>query len=133
MSNKGKEIGQLLNTATAPAPDITKLLKSIGDGNMLDGVKNIFNYALIEGEKTGLATGEKRGLFKGGVITFAIFYLVPKGVNYVKTKAIERKTHKAMGEKIHVAFSEELVDNLGEEDPMDKVIETDGIEEENMQ
>lgn len=44
MSNKGNQIGELLNTTAAAAPDITKPLKSIGDGNMLEGVKNIFNY-----------------------------------------------------------------------------------------
>lgn len=136
MSNKGKEIGELLNTAAAAAPDITKPLKSIGDGNMLNGVKNIFNYALAEGEKAGLAMGEKRGLVKGSAITFAVcgaLYLIPKGVGYVKTKAAERKAHDALGEKIHAAFSEELADNLGEEDPMDEVIENGSIEKEDMQ
>lgn len=59
MSNKGNQIGELLNTASAAAPDVTKPLKSIGDGNMLEGVKSIFNYALTEGEKTGLAKGKK--------------------------------------------------------------------------
>ena len=42
MSSKSNQIGELLNTASAAAPDVTKPLKSIGDGNMLDGVKNIF-------------------------------------------------------------------------------------------
>lgn len=59
MSSKSNQIGELLNTASAAAPDVTKPLKSIGDGNMLDGVKNIFNFALTEGEKTCLAKGEK--------------------------------------------------------------------------
>lgn len=125
MSNKGKAIGELLNMAAATAPDITKPLKSIGDGNMLNGVKNIFNYALAEGEKTGRATGEKRGLVKGSAITFAFcgaLYLIPKGVRYVKTKAAERRWHNAQGEKIYEAFSEELADNFGEENPMDEVI-----------
>ena len=136
MSNKGKEIGELLSTAAAAAPDITKPLKSIGDGNMLDGVKNIFNYALAEGEKTGLATGEKRGLVKGSAITFAVcsaLYLIPKGVKYVKTKAAERKAHNALGEKIHTAFSEELADSLSKEDPMDEVLENGSVEKEDMQ
>ena len=64
MSNKVKQIGELLNTGSAAAPDVTKSLKAIGYGNMLEGVKNIFNYALMEGEKTGLAKGEKIGLAK---------------------------------------------------------------------
>ena len=53
MSIKGKQIGELMNKASATAPDVTRPLKVIGDGNMLDGVKNIFNYALKEGEKSG--------------------------------------------------------------------------------
>lgn len=111
MSNKGSQIGELLNTASAAAPDVTKPLKAIGDGNMLDGVKNIFNYALTEGERTGIAKGEKIGLAKGSAITFGVsgaLYLIPKGVKYVKKKIADRKAHDEMGEKIHAAFSEEL-------------------------
>ena len=94
MSNKGSQIGELLNTASAAAPDVTKPLKAIGDGNMLDGVKNIFNYALTEGERTGIAKGEKIGLAKGSAITFGVsgaLYLSPKGVKYVKKKIADRK------------------------------------------
>ena len=113
MNTTGKEIGELLNTSGAAAPDITKPLKSIGNGNMLDGVRKIFNYALAEGEKTGLATGEKRGLAKGSMITLAAcgaLYLIPKG--------------DALGEKIHAAFSEEVADRPGEEASTDEVLRT---------
>lgn len=68
MNTKGKEIGELLNASGAAAPNITKQLKSIGGGNMLDGVRKIFNDALAEGKKTGLATGEKRGFAKGSML-----------------------------------------------------------------
>ena len=117
MSNKGNQIGELLNTASAAAPDVTKPLKSIGDGNMLVGVKNIFNYALTVGEKTGLAKGEKIGLAKGSAITLGIcgaLYLVPKGVKFVKKKIAEKKAHDEMGDKIYTAFSEELIDSSDE-------------------
>ncbi len=117
MSNKGNQIGELLNTASAAAPDVTKPLKSIGDGNMLEGVKNIFNYALTVGEKTGLAKGEKIGLAKGSAITLGIcgaLYLVPKGVKFVKKKIAEKKAHDEMGDKIYTAFSEELIDSSDE-------------------
>lgn len=111
MSIKSEQIGELLNTASAAAPDVTKPLKTIGDGNMLEGVKNIFKYALTEGEKSGLAKGEKIGFAKGSAITFGVcgtLYLIPKGVKYIKKKMTERKTHDEMGEKIYAAFSEEL-------------------------
>lgn len=111
MSVKIDQIGELLNTASAAAPDVTKPLKTIGDGNMLEGVKNIFKYALTEGEKSGLAKGEKIGFAKGSAITFGVcgtLYLIPKGVKFIKKKMNDRKSHDEMGEKIHAAFSEEL-------------------------
>lgn len=111
MSNKRRQIGELLNTASAAAPDVTKPLKDIGDGNMLEGVKNLFNYAVTEGERTGIAKGEKIGLAKGSAITFGVcgaLYLIPKGVKYIKKRVADRKVHDEMGEKIHAAFSEEL-------------------------
>lgn len=117
MSNKGNQIGELLDTASAAAPDVTKPLKSIGDGNMLEGVKNIFNYALTAGEKTGLAKGEKIGLAKGSAITLGIcgaLYLVPKGVKFIKKKIAGKKAHDEMGDKIYTAFSEELIDSSDE-------------------
>lgn len=103
MSNKGKQIGELLNKTTAAAPDVTKPLKVIGDGNMLDGVKNIFNYALREGEKSGF--------IKGSVITFGVcgtLYLILKGVKFIRQKVAEKKIHDEMGEKIYAAFNGEL-------------------------
>ena len=133
MNTTGKEIVELLNASGAAAPDITKPLKSIGGGNMLDGVRKIFNYALAEGEKTGFVTGEERGFAKGSMITLAAggaLYLIPKGVKYVKAKAAESKAHDALGEKIHAAFSEEVADRPGEEASTDEVAENgDGAKE----
>ena len=114
MSSKINQIGKLLSTKSAAAPDVTKPLKSIGDGNMLEGVKNIFNYALTEGEKTGFTKGKKIGLAKGSAITLGVcgvLYLAPKGVKFVKQKISEKKAHDEMGEKIYTAFSEELSDS----------------------
>ncbi len=123
MSNKGNQIGELLKTASAAAPDVTKPLKSIGDGNMLEGVKNIFNYAMTEGEKTGLDKGKKFGLVKGSIITLGVcgvLYLVPKGVKFVKKKISEKKAHNEMGEKIYTAFSEELTESSDEGGAVDE-------------
>jgi len=111
MNSKSNKIGKLLNTASAAAPDVTKPLKSIGNGNMLDGVKNIFNYALIEGERTGLAKGKKIGFVEGSAITVGVFsalYFIPKGIKFVKKKITDKKTHDEMGEKIYNALNEEL-------------------------
>lgn len=117
MSNKGNQIGELLNTTSAAAPDVTKPLKVIGDGNMLEGVKNIFDYALAEGERSGIVKGEKMGLMKGSTITLgvcSILYLIPKGIKFVKKVVAEKKAHDEMGEKIYTAFSEELTARFDE-------------------
>ena len=59
MSNTGKEIGELLNTSGAAAPDITKPLKPIGGGNMLDGVKKFLTMHLQKGKRQALLQGRK--------------------------------------------------------------------------
>lgn len=114
MSNKSNQIGELLNTVSAAAPDVTRPLKSIGDGNMLEGVKNIFNYAMTEGERIGFAKGERIGVAKGSAITLgvcSILYFVPKGVKIVKKKYCKKKVHDEMGKKIYTAFTEDLSDS----------------------
>lgn len=106
MSNKSSQIREMMNTASAAAPDVTKPLKSIGDGSMLNGVKNVYDYALIE--------GEKKGLVKGGVITIgisAVLLFVPKGIKFVKKKINDRTTHNKLGEKIYTAFNNELAES----------------------
>lgn len=65
MSNKGRQIEDLLNKISPTASDVTNPLKIIGDGKMIDGVKNIFNYALDEGRKNGLEKGKKIGFAQG--------------------------------------------------------------------
>ncbi|MBQ4258833.1 MAG: hypothetical protein IJB84_01015 [Lachnospiraceae bacterium] len=119
MSSISKKIEELLNIETAAAPDVTKPLKTIGEGNMLKGVKNIFNYALIEGEKKGFVKGERRGVVKGSVITISIsgvLYFIPKGVRYVRKKMIERKVHDEMGEKIYTVLNKGLMRRVDRED-----------------
>ena len=123
MSNKGNQIGELLNTTSLAAPDVTKPLKVIGDGNMLKGVKNIFYFARTEGERIGFAKGKKIGFAKGSVITLGVcgaLYLIPKSVKFVKKKVAEQKVHDEMGTKIHDAFSEELAASSGEGDVVDE-------------
>ena len=106
MINKVNKIMELLNLPSATAPDITQSLKVIGDGNMLQGVKNTFSYAFKEGERGGIV--------KGGIITLGAcgaICLASKGVKIVKKKMNERQTHYEIGEKIQNAFSKELIAN----------------------
>ena len=117
MSSKTNQIGELVNTISAAAPDVTRPLKSIGNGNMLEGVKNIFNYAMAEGERTGFAKEERIGVVKGSAVTLGIcgiLYFLPEGVKFVKKKISEKKAHDEMGEKIYSAFTEEVRDSSDE-------------------
>lgn len=118
MSSKGKQIEELLNKTSPTAPDMTNPLKIIGDGKMMVGIKNIFNYALEEGRKDGLDKGKKIGYTQGSAITLSIcgtIYLLPKGVKFVKKRIAAHKAHDEIGEKIYSAFSEELTVNSDEE------------------
>lgn len=130
MSEKGKQIVELVNTTAVAADKMTKPLKAIGDGNMLNGVKNIFNYALQEGEKSGFAKGKNVGRFEVSVVALLLwgaYHFIPKGVSYVKKKTAERKAHTEIGEKIYTAFSENSSDNSSEQiipDEEEKDIET---------
>lgn len=83
MSNKDNQIEQLLSMSVAPASNITKPLKTIGEGNMLVGVKKIYTYALEEGKKIGFTKGKKIGMVKGSLITIGIssvLYFIPRSV-----------------------------------------------------
>ena len=114
MSNNSKQISELLNAASAAAPDVTKPLKVIGDGNMLMGIKNIANFMLKEGEKAGFLKGEKIGMAKGSAIAFVtcgVVYIIPKCADYIKKKKAMEAAHEEMGEKICTAFSNEPVDD----------------------
>ena len=103
MNNRYNQIKMLLNATSASAADITRPLKSIGNGNMLNGVKNISDYSHKEGVKIGIIEGSVITLCVCGVI-----YLIPKGIKYAKQKIDEKKAHDEMGNNIYTAFSEEL-------------------------
>lgn len=109
MSNRGQQIGELLNKSSASGPDVTSALKAIGgsgEKKMIDGAKNLYDYALKEGDKSGTIKGTVATLGVCGTI-----YLATKGIGYVKKKIAAKKAHDEMGEKIYAAFNEHLVDS----------------------
>ncbi len=119
MSNKSTQIEQLLNKKSAAAPDVTSPLKTIGDGNMLDGLKNIFSFAKEEGKQIGYDNGMKNGVAVCSIVSIGILgtlYIIPKGINHFKKKYAEKKAHEEMSEKIYAAFNEEESSRSDEED-----------------
>lgn len=99
MSDVGEKISLLLNSSNLSASKISNPLKEIGDGNMLNGVRTIFNFATEE----GLAKGEKRGTIKGSIGTFigiGTLYAGYTGVKYIKGRIHAKKAHLETGNKI---------------------------------
>ena len=99
MNGVGTEIDTLLNSTVKAAPEITSPLTKIGNGDMLKGLRTIFNFAMDE----GFAKGEKSGMIKGSVGTIAgigIVYVGYKGVQYVRDQMVIKKAHQSEGKVI---------------------------------
>lgn len=106
--NTNNQIESLLSKKSAAASVVTSSLKSIGNGDMLNGVKNIHRSSALK-----LKRAEKVSFVKGGVSSAALVLavqLIPKGVKFAKRKWNERKQRKAMKEQSHVAYSKEVSD-----------------------
>lgn len=55
MNKHNNDINTLLNYSKIPASDITHILKNVGTGDMLNGLKNIYSYAYNKGVLIGSA------------------------------------------------------------------------------
>ena len=84
MNNIAEEIYDLVNTTGKSAPDMTKALKNIGDGDMQQGIKKLSDFfsatAKEIGLERGLKLGEQRGWIKGLLTTLGIVSLAAGGV-----------------------------------------------------
>ena len=127
MSYIGKTIEQMFENSHPAAPKVTHALKKLGDGDMLNGVKNIYNYAMNE--------GVRKGFVKGSLCTLGICGTIhitkkvgPKCVKYIKNK-VNLNEHKKNGEEIYEAFIEanllEVEENdVSQTDDLDVGVET---------
>lgn len=99
MSEVGTEISTLLDNTVKAAPKITSPLKKIGDGDMLKGIRTIYDFAM----KEGFTRGDKSGAVKGSIGTLfgmGVLYGGYRGVKFIKNKMVEEKKHQSDGEKI---------------------------------
>ena len=114
MNNIAEEIYDLVNTTGKSAPDMTKALKNIGDGDMQQGIKKLSDFfsatAKEIGLERGLKLGEQRGWIKGSLTTLGILSLAAGGV-YIKEKYAAFKRKKALeqeGQVILAAIKETI-------------------------
>lgn len=110
MSQIGNKINTLLNNTNIAAPTITSSLKKIGNGDMLNGIKSIFNFARDE----GFSKGRMKGTIIGSIGTPALGGIIYCGNNVVKR--VRRKTesqclHIEMGERIHSELQKVIISN----------------------
>lgn len=99
------QIMSLLSSENLSAPDVTRPLKCIGDGNMLDGLKNMCSFSYNE--------GIKKGTLVGGFTVSCVFggvYLVYRGVKIAQSEFTNIKKNKELSKKIQNAFEENLSD-----------------------
>ena len=64
MNNIAEEIYDLINTTGKSAPDMTKALKNIGDGDMQQGIKKLSDFFSSTAKEIGLERGLKLGAGK---------------------------------------------------------------------
>lgn len=107
------QIMNLLSSENLPAPDVTCPLKSIGDGNMLNGLRTMCSFSYNE--------GVKRGAIVGGVAVSCAFVMY-KGIKYVQSRFSKIRENKGVSEKIQNAFKEgfdnsetQIIENKREE------------------
>ena len=118
MSNtNNQQVLALLNGAGKPAPEMTKGLSVLGDGNMADGL-----IALWE-------NGQKNGIVKGTVVTSLVFtagiglYALAKNIiaEYQAKQAIKVACTavEAGGMPDEVVASENQTENTPEQEPLE--------------
>ena len=103
MSDKLKEIKDLLSVAGDSASGMTHSLKNIGDGDMKNGILNLFNFSKETGMREGMKAGRKQGAISGilGTLVTGIIVVTVKAVADKKKKEKEEnEEYEQKGEKI---------------------------------
>lgn len=104
MNSQYEQIQALLEKNKAAASEITNPLKVVGDGNMLNGVKKLYEHASHEGAKSGFIKGcAATTIFLGAC---AIGY---KGVQFIKRKYEYNKRQKQVGQDIIQALDKNSI------------------------
>ena len=118
MSNISEQIGELLNTSGMDAPDMTRALKVIGEGDMQNGIKKLADYCNAVGNEQGYNAGDRNGTVKGSLVTLLVVAIIGGGV-YIKNKyvACRQKKLDAEGNEILQAIKDSVpAQDVSEED-----------------
>ena len=103
--SKRKEIEELLSNSCKDASEMTQALKSIGDGSMKRGLKNMTD--LSDGD------GERRGIKKGGLIVGGIglgLWATREIVGLIKKRKQDKKKEEEILEKLE-EYEKDKIEN----------------------
>lgn len=97
------QIMSLLSSESLSAPDVTRPLKIIGNGSMLDGLRTMCSFSYNEGLKNGAIIGSI-------TITcvFGTLYTTRNSIKQVLSRFFDIKKHDEVGIKIQKAFIEDI-------------------------
>lgn len=130
MNDIFQEIQDLINTRGQTAPNMTKALKNIGNGDMHAGIKKMAKYFMDTGNESGfvqgMKLGEQRGVIKGSLATLGMVSLVVGGM-YIKDKYKEYKRKRILeqeGQAILEAIKETIPVVERNREDVDKVDKT---------
>lgn len=107
------QIYELVSTTGKSAPNMTNALKSIGNGNMQDGIKSMADFFWGSGSLYGKKIGERNGWIKGSLTTIITGAVVWGGVQ-LKRRCEENRFRKSLqenGDRILKAMKENVSQN----------------------
>jgi len=108
----GKMISDLVQNGGQAANKMTNALKTLGDGNMHDGIKRIADYCTKTGIEEGFKAGSKSGTVKGviiGTLATSAALFIGNEIRVAIKKNKENKAIKAEGEAIIKVLEEVAV------------------------
>lgn len=102
------EIYELVSTTGKSAPNMTNALKSIGNGNMQDGIKAMADFFWGSGSLHGKKIGERNGWIKGSITTIIAGAAIWTGmqIKHIYEEKQFRKSLQENGDRIIKAMKD---------------------------
>lgn len=106
MNKTGSTVAKLFRQSNKSAPEMTHVLKTIGNGDMQEGILNIISTSF----KEGAIHGEKRGAIKGGTAVGCLLL----GINFLIKEIRKHKADRRKIEKEKEIYQQAIEESLNE-------------------